>query len=82
MARLANPSDSPPCLWHMRLCTMLRHASAEVGAPVLIVELDVEVVVLEAMKLVLLLTIVPRQDVSPDTAAALFMVEVEELAGI
>lgn len=32
MARLAKPSLSPPCLWHMRLCTMLRQASAEVGA--------------------------------------------------
>lgn len=32
IARLANPSDSPPCRWHMRLCTILRHASADVGA--------------------------------------------------
>ena len=32
MARLPKLSDSPPCLWHMRLCTMLRHASADVGA--------------------------------------------------
>ena len=27
MALLANVSDSPPCLWHIRLCTMLAHAS-------------------------------------------------------
>ena len=32
IARLANPSDSPPCRWHIRLCTILRHASADVGA--------------------------------------------------
>jgi len=32
IARLANPSDSPPCRWHMRLCTILRQASADVGA--------------------------------------------------
>ena len=32
MARLAKDSLSPPCLWHIKLCTMLRHASADVGA--------------------------------------------------
>ena len=32
MARFAKLSDSPPWRWHMRLCTMLRHASALVGA--------------------------------------------------
>lgn len=31
MARLAKLSLSPPCRWHMRLCTMLRHASLLVG---------------------------------------------------
>ncbi len=31
MARLANVSLSPPCLWHIRLCTMLRQASLLVG---------------------------------------------------
>ena len=35
MARLANVSLSPPCLWHMRLCTMLRHASLLVGVLVM-----------------------------------------------
>ncbi len=28
MARLAKPSFSAPCRWHIRLCTMLRQASA------------------------------------------------------
>ena len=32
MARLAKPSFSPPCRWHIRLCTMLRHASLLLGA--------------------------------------------------
>lgn len=31
MARLAKFSLSPPCLWHIRLCTMLRQASLLVG---------------------------------------------------
>lgn len=31
MARLAKLSLSPPCLWHIRLCTMLRQASLLVG---------------------------------------------------
>lgn len=31
MARLAKVSLSPPCLWHIRLCTMLRQASLLVG---------------------------------------------------
>lgn len=31
MARFAKLSLSPPCLWHMRLCTMLRQASLLVG---------------------------------------------------
>lgn len=35
IARLANVSLSPPCLWHMRLCTMLRHASLLVGVLVM-----------------------------------------------
>lgn len=34
MARLEKPSLSPPCRWHMRECTMLRQASADVGAVV------------------------------------------------
>ena len=33
MARLEKDSVSPPWRWHIRLCTMDRHASAEVGAP-------------------------------------------------
>ena len=32
MALFEKDSDSPPCLWHMREWTMLRQASAEVGA--------------------------------------------------
>lgn len=32
IARFAKPSLSPPCLWHISECTMLRQASAEVGA--------------------------------------------------
>ena len=32
IARLAKDSLSPPCRWHMRLWTILRQASAEVGA--------------------------------------------------
>lgn len=32
MARLANPSLSPPCRWHISEWTMLRQASADVGA--------------------------------------------------
>lgn len=35
MARLANVSLSPPCLWHIRLCTMLRQASLLVGVLVI-----------------------------------------------
>ncbi len=31
MARLAKPSFSPPCRWHMRLCTILRQASLLLG---------------------------------------------------
>ena len=31
MARLEKLSDSPPWRWHIKLCTMLRHASALVG---------------------------------------------------
>lgn len=31
MARLAKLSLSPPCRWHIRLCTMLRQASLLVG---------------------------------------------------
>ena len=29
MARLEKLSDSPPCRWHMRLCTIEMHASAD-----------------------------------------------------
>ena len=36
IALLLNVSDSPPCLWHMSEWTMLRQASADVGAFVLI----------------------------------------------
>lgn len=36
MALFANDSDSPPCRWHMRLCTILRQASALVGAPAMV----------------------------------------------
>lgn len=32
IALFENPSLSPPCLWHIKLCTILRQASAEVGA--------------------------------------------------
>lgn len=35
MARLEKASLSPPCLWHIRLCTMLRHASLLVGVLVI-----------------------------------------------
>lgn len=35
MALLANVSLSPPCLWHMRLCTILRQASLLVGVLVI-----------------------------------------------
>lgn len=31
MARLAKLSLSPPCRWHIRLCTILRQASLLVG---------------------------------------------------
>jgi hypothetical protein len=31
MARLAKVSPSPPCLWHIRLCTMLASLAAVVG---------------------------------------------------
>lgn len=31
MALLAKPSFSPPCRWHIRLCTMLRQASLLLG---------------------------------------------------
>lgn len=31
MARLAKLSLSPPCRWHIRLCTMLKQASLLVG---------------------------------------------------
>lgn len=31
MARLAKPSFSPPCRWHIRLWTMLKHASLLLG---------------------------------------------------
>lgn len=33
MALLAKLSFSPPCRWHIRLCTMLRQASLLLGAP-------------------------------------------------
>jgi len=36
IALLLNVSLSPPCLWHIRLCTIDRQASAEVGALLLI----------------------------------------------
>lgn len=32
MALFAKPSLSPPCRWHIKLCTMLKQASADVGA--------------------------------------------------
>lgn len=35
IALFANDSDSHPCRWHIKLCTMLRHASADVGAVVM-----------------------------------------------
>lgn len=35
MARLAKLSLSPPCRWHIRLWTMLRQASLDVGACVM-----------------------------------------------
>lgn len=41
MARLAKVSLSPPCLWHIRLCTMLRQASLLVGVFVIDILLTV-----------------------------------------
>lgn len=38
IARLEKPSLSPPCLWHINEWTMLKHASAEVGAVVFMAE--------------------------------------------
>ena len=43
MARLANPSLSPPCLWHINEWTIDRQASAEVGVDTTPEALDWEV---------------------------------------